>query len=393
MGRLWGTPGGPRCSAVLLAAVVGCAGGESDSIGLGLSAGVPGGGVGDDTTSGGPETASRTDGDPTSDPTQTASTEATDPDGSDTDDPTTAASASGSETGDATTGPVLDCMFAEMCDDGNPCTEDNCLNSVCVNEPVTCDDGIVCTLDACDPATGACSNAPDDAACSDADLCNGAETCQVDLGCVPGTAVTCADADVCTADACVPATGLCEFDTIEACAGGDGCCPIGCSVAADNDCTCSNLALGATASSSGGGSDGTGYGPANWVDGAPESSCNADCTQCFGWIQNGSSPTGAWMQLDFGSDQLVGSMFVDSIAPGGCSGADRAIAGGTVQYWSAGAWVTAATFAGESGDLSFSFDPPFTTSRIRINNVVTPAGGSNSLAFEWYVYQPLGCTP
>ncbi|MEL6338209.1 MAG: hypothetical protein AAFQ88_16450, partial [Pseudomonadota bacterium] len=73
------------------------------------------------------------------------------------------------------------------------------------------------------------------------------------------------------------------------------------------------------------------------------------------------------MQLDFPSDQLVGSMFVDSIAAGSCSAANRAIAGGTVQYWSAGGWVNAATFAGESGDLSFSFDPPFTTSRIRIN--------------------------
>ncbi len=332
------------------------------------------GGGGSETTAG---SAENTTGSPTVDPT--LPTGASDP--TDTSDPTSA----------ETTGPSVVCGLAADCDDADPCTEDNCINSECSNTPLDCDDGVGCTMDACDAATGTCSNTPSDAACDDANLCNGSEQCDPLLDCFAGESVTCNDGQACTLDSCEPATGTCSAEVIDACSSGDGCCPVGCSVA-DSDCTCTNLATSATASSSGGGFGA--YGPSTWNDGSGEASCAAGCDGgCFGWITNSASPSGAFLQLDWASPQLIGSMFIDGLAAGGCQAATRALAGGTVQYWSGASWITASTFAGETGDLEFSFNPPITTSRVRIYDAVTPSSGNNSLVFEWYVYEPLGCTP
>jgi len=49
-----------------------------------------------------------------------------------------------------------------------------------------CDDGVDCTVDACDVATGACSNTPDDAWCDNGLYCDGAEVCDVADGCLAG---------------------------------------------------------------------------------------------------------------------------------------------------------------------------------------------------------------
>jgi|GEM_PF-1953886 len=372
----------PIWAAILtIASTAGCAGGESDSVGV---VNLSGAGSAGETG----QTTETPDGQTSIDPTSAGDESGDDPSA------TTGMSGptSGAGTDDTDGGSGLACMFAEDCDDGDPCTEDNCLNSACSSEPITCDDGVECTLDSCDPATGACINTPDDAACSDDDLCTGSETCNPAMGCMPGQPVTCGDAQACTADLCDPDTGTCSYEEIVACTPGDGCCPLGCSVA-DTDCSCTNLGTAATATSSGGGSNSTGYGPANWVDGNDESSCNAACNQCFGWVDNDPTPTGAWMRLDWPSEQIIGSMFIDGIAAGGCQSTSRGLAGGTVQYWSGAAWVDAQSFSGASGDLEFTFDPPLQTSRIRIYNAVAPPGGTNSLAFEWYVYEPLGCTP
>ena len=53
-------------------------------------------------------------------------------------------------------GPALDC------DDGDPCTIDECAEALggCVNVPNPCDDGDLCTIDSCDAATGACLHEP-----------------------------------------------------------------------------------------------------------------------------------------------------------------------------------------------------------------------------------------
>ncbi len=357
----------------------GCAGGESDSVGsLGFTAG--------------PSAATATTGgsEPTTAPEDDEDADAGTDSATTGSNPSTTASAT--DTQSETTGPLLACMFAEDCDDGDLCTADNCVNSFCANDPITCDDGVDCTVDSCDPGTGACSNTADDTLCIDDDLCNGAESCNPASGCVQGVDVACSDGMACTEDACDPSTGSCSFDAIETCSSGDGCCPLGCSVA-DTDCMCTNLGTSATASSSGGGQDGTGYGPSTWINGSGEDSCDGACTQCFGWIENTPSPGGEWMQLDWDSPIVVGSMFIDGIDPGGCQALARGLAGGTVQYWGPGGWTALSSFAGEQGDLSFSFDPPVTTTALRIFNAVAPAGGYNSLAFEWYVYEPLGCTP
>jgi hypothetical protein len=368
-----------------------CAGGESDTVGA-INLTAPSGSNGEGST-GDVETTGGTGGDADSDATSDTSptTDPTNP--TDPSDPTTNPTDPTTDPS-ATSGPPLDCMFAEDCDDADACTVDNCVNSLCSNEPVDCDDSIECTIDSCDPVSGACQNTPDDTACDDGNACTGSETCSAATGCVPGDAVTCNDAQACTMDACDPATGMCSFNAIEACTSGDGCCPLGCSVA-DSDCTCTNLAVGATATSSGGGVDSTGYGPSTWVDGAGEASCVAGCNnQCFGWISNGSTPSGAWMQLQWPSTQVIGSMVIDGEVPFTCFPSfNRTLAGGTIQWWNGASWIDAQSFSGGSGNLEFSFDPPLETTRIRVYNVVAPAGGSNSLAFEWYVYEPLGCTP
>lgn len=378
--RRWGAAAGAGLCAIFSAS---CAGGESESAG-GFN--LPGVGTSQTSTSAGSGGSGGTDSTDTDEDTDPQSP--TDP----TMDPTAVSATDTASSGPDTTGPVLTCTLAEDCDDADPCTEDNCVNSECSNEPVTCDDTIDCTMDSCDPLTGACVNTPSDAACDDGDLCTGTETCSAAMGCLPGQTVTCSDGLSCTMDSCNPATGMCSFDDIEACSSGDGCCPIGCSVA-DTDCTCTNLALSATPSSSGGGSNAAGYGPNNWVDGNDEASCNGSCTQCFGWVENSPTPSGAWMQLEWGTPQIIGSMYIDGIAAGGCTSTSRALAGGTVQAWNGATWVDVQTFSGGSGDLEFSFDPPLQTSRLRIYDVVAPPGGINSLAFEWYAFEPLGCTP
>ncbi len=135
--------------------------------------------------------------------------------------------------------------FANTCDDADPCTLDTCnpATGACTHAPNPCDDGIDCTTDACDPAAG-CVHTPDDTACDDAvpctaDVCLPADAAADGQGCVhdtglafgtqcddgnpctfpdvcdfsgnchPGFANTCDDANPCTLDTCNPATGVC----------------------------------------------------------------------------------------------------------------------------------------------------------------------------------------
>lgn len=124
-------------------------------------------------------------------------------------------------------------------DDGNPCTSEACQTGVgCMSTPldgVPCLDGDVCNGDetciagacspgiplsctpgvcqaalACNPVTGCTfGNAPNGTPCPDADLCNGAETCQ-NGACAAGPPVSCPnDNNACTEDVCNPVTGTC----------------------------------------------------------------------------------------------------------------------------------------------------------------------------------------
>jgi hypothetical protein len=85
-----------------------------------------------------------------------------------------------------------DAVDPALCDDGNPCTSETCVALECQIGPVA--DGVLCT---------------------DADVCNGDETCQSGA-CSPGATLDCDDEDVCTADGCDAVSG-CFHDPIPAC--------------------------------------------------------------------------------------------------------------------------------------------------------------------------------
>ncbi|HYB99068.1 MAG TPA: hypothetical protein VEC57_08010 [Candidatus Limnocylindrales bacterium] len=77
------------------------------------------------------------------------------------------------------------------CDDDNPCS----------------DDGIACTQEICDPDDAranefGCYSVARNSRCDDGKFCNGAETCDANLGCRSGTAPNCNDNVTCTVDAC-----------------------------------------------------------------------------------------------------------------------------------------------------------------------------------------------
>ncbi len=95
------------------------------------------------------------------------------------------------------------------CDDGVACTDDACVDGACKStlDDSACDDGNLCTTDSCDLAND-CQHLPtnDGAACPDADKCNGDEACKAGI-CQAGKALDCDDKNPCTTDSCDPATG------------------------------------------------------------------------------------------------------------------------------------------------------------------------------------------
>ncbi len=76
--------------------------------------------------------------------------------------------------------------------------------------PFDCNDGVDCTLDSCNEATNSCDHVPDDDFCDDGLYCSGVETCDVALGCQPGTPIDCSDGVGCTADSCNETTDSCD---------------------------------------------------------------------------------------------------------------------------------------------------------------------------------------
>jgi hypothetical protein len=133
------------------------------------------------------------------------------------------------------------CSNGAQCQDGNLCNGvETCTNGIChPGTAVNCDDGIYCTTDSCNPATGACTNAPNNAFCDDGKACNGVETCDPTQDCVPGTPIQCADSVACTFDVCDEQTGACSHvpnngfcDDGKLCNGQETCTPSGCQPAA-----------------------------------------------------------------------------------------------------------------------------------------------------------------
>jgi hypothetical protein len=149
-----------------------------------------------------------------------------------------------------------------------------------------------------------------------------------------------------------------------------------------------NIATGATASSSGGGTVSTGYGPEKMKDGAGESSCT---TNKFHWVTAGSTPSSQWIEYDWSSAKTVGRISIDTTQASStaCTGSGRTLAGGTIQYWSGSAWVTVGTVSNKTDDWSFTFPSPVSTTKIRIYGVhatSTTGQKSNPVIIEWQVF-------
>jgi Dictyostelium (slime mold) repeat len=89
------------------------------------------------------------------------------------------------------------CSTDAECDLGNACTEDHCIDGVCVSTALNCNDNNRCTDDSCDPLSG-CVHFPKD--------CQTGNLCAIDsgdpfLGCVQ-TPISCDDGNPCTANDC-----------------------------------------------------------------------------------------------------------------------------------------------------------------------------------------------
>ena len=104
------------------------------------------------------------------------------------------------------------CMSDMECQDGFICNGlEFCADGLCSGgRPLLCDDFIPCTIDECSEAAGGCTARPDDTACSDGAFCNGAETCNIMVGCLPGMPPDCNDGDRCTSDSCDFAANRCQ---------------------------------------------------------------------------------------------------------------------------------------------------------------------------------------
>ena len=111
--------------------------------------------------------------------------------------------------------------------------------------PPDCSDQVACTVDSCNETTDSCDHAPDDAACSDSQFCNGVEACDVSLGCQPGLPPSCDDSVACTDDACNESTDACEHNPNDAacndnqfCNGAESChVALGCQSGQPVDCS------------------------------------------------------------------------------------------------------------------------------------------------------------
>jgi hypothetical protein len=72
-----------------------------------------------------------------------------------------------------------------------------------------CQQNVACVLDRCDPDLHVCTRTPRDSMCDDGVFCNGAERCDLTLGCAPSPPPNCIDAINCTVDACDESAKAC----------------------------------------------------------------------------------------------------------------------------------------------------------------------------------------
>jgi cysteine-rich repeat protein len=113
------------------------------------------------------------------------------------------------------------------CQDDNPCTDDGCDvidGCVHVNNASPCEDGNACSInDTC--ADGVCETG-EDLVCDDAKFCNGVESCDEEVGCLPGTPPELDDAIGCTVDSCDESTDSIKHKKTDALCEGGGLCKV-----------------------------------------------------------------------------------------------------------------------------------------------------------------------
>ena len=136
------------------------------------------------------------------------------------------------------------CTTNAQCSDGDACNGIEYCDVVCKpGTPVNCNDGVACTADACNPQTGACTNAPNDNVCNNGFACDGVETCNPLFGCTYGPAINCDDGVACTFDQCSDPGGTCAHyaqdyicDDGVFCNGAEVCGANGCSAGSPPSC-------------------------------------------------------------------------------------------------------------------------------------------------------------
>jgi len=146
---------------------------------------------------------------------------------------------------------TVGCVYVNnsaACSDGDVCTtEDFCVDGACAGGPaLMCDDDNLCNgLESCDSLVGCLPGEP--LVCDDGDPCNGDESCAPLTGCHPGEAPDCDDGNVCTDDLCVEGIGCTHSANSADCDDGNSCtadehCEGGACVAATvTDCDDGNV--------------------------------------------------------------------------------------------------------------------------------------------------------
>ncbi|MCC7536371.1 MAG: hypothetical protein IT379_09165 [Deltaproteobacteria bacterium] len=119
-------------------------------------------------------------------------------------------------------GPPVECSTVADCDDDDLCTEDLCDRGVCARRTVPCDDGQPCTIDECVPRTGECvaSIAPDETVCGLARerCCAGACTdVSVDPRACGGCGIVCGVGASCSMGRCACDVGRQDCDSEPGC--------------------------------------------------------------------------------------------------------------------------------------------------------------------------------
>ena len=139
--------------------------------------------------------------------------------------------------------PKKGCVFETLtdvpCDDGNVCTKaDTCAGGVCKGTYDLCDDDQPCTFDYCEKGSGCVHEALADVPCDDGDVCT------FDTGCVAGEcvgeAVVCDDGGPCVDVSCDTTEGCVAVPNVALCDDGDAC-------TIEDQCdagVCSGVALG-----------------------------------------------------------------------------------------------------------------------------------------------------